>query len=219
MSANYNSLPNPGNSELDPATAEAVRRAQLVKFAPQGMWEAGHPKSSGEFHVAALCRTPGDTLTFSLTSRDAARAMGTDAGWMDLGAGGAGSVWVVTETGNRYGIGCGHVFNANAKGAFALDPNAAQLQLSVGREATLPGVGTTSAIKSILVADEVKYGDETYSWTGHDASQARLVNEEVDPLFDVRAIGEAVNMGTDPGFAVGVLVHDVSLLRGNASFV
>ncbi|HEX9153303.1 MAG TPA: hypothetical protein VF809_00615 [Candidatus Saccharimonadales bacterium] len=219
MSERYNSPPNPGSAELDSATAESIGRAQLVRFAPTFFHEQGRPKDAGEFHVAVLCRGPGDTLTFGLTTQEAARQAGEDAGWMDLGTGGVGAVWVVTESGNKYGIGNGYVYNHNAGRAYALDHNAGQVQLRVGQRAVLPGAGTTSAIRSVLVNDEINHGSDHYSWTGKDASVARLVNEPVDPLLDVRAIGDAVSMGHDPSVAVSVLAHDVSQLRGNASFV
>jgi hypothetical protein len=215
MTANHNSLPSPGHKELDPATAETIERAQLVKFALPSFHEQGRPKDAEEFHVAVLCREPGDTLTFGITPREA----GGDPGWMDLGTGGVGAVWVVTESGNRYGIGNGYVYNHNAGGANALDHTAGQLQLRVGQQAVLPGAGTTSPIKSVLISDEINYRSNHYSWTGKDASKARIVNEPIDPLLHVRAIGDAVGLGHDPSHAVGVLQQDVFQLRGSASFV
>lgn len=45
---NYNARPSaiplaPELAGFDPATAETLRRAQLVKFAPEEFYEQGHP--------------------------------------------------------------------------------------------------------------------------------------------------------------------------------
>jgi hypothetical protein len=216
MKAQHNLPPSAEQEELDPATAEAIQRAQLVKFVPTYFHEAGRPKDAGEAHVAVLCRTPGDTLTFGITPLEAGNR---NPSWMDLGTGGVGAVWVVTSSGNRYGIGNGIAYNHNAGGAYALDPNVDQLQLRVGQEAVIPGAGTTGTVKSILINDEMNYGDSPYSWTGKDASTARIVNEPVDPLLDIRPIGDAVRNGDDATSAITVLRDDVLQLKGNASFI
>lgn len=96
MVMHHNTLPSPGGTELDPATAETIRHAQLVKFAPEEFHNQGRPNEAGECHVTVLCRKPGDTLRFSITSREQAQQSGKDAVWMDLGTGGVGAVWIVT---------------------------------------------------------------------------------------------------------------------------
>jgi len=211
-----NAEPDPG-SNLDPESIKAIKGGRLIKFAPAAFVDEGRHKDAGEYHAALLCAGRGDTLTFSITSADAARQAGQDAGWMDLGTGGAGAVYVRTET-NRYVISNGYIYNHNLGGAFAIDPNASQMQLRIGRGAILPGAGNTSPIKSILLTDEVKYGDVTYSWTGHNVSEAPIV-KNYDPFINARAIGEAVSKGADPREAVGTLRDDILRLQGRTSFL
>lgn len=205
---------NPEYAQMDPMSAETIRRSQLVKFAPTEFYRQGRPKSAGEFHVAVLCRQPGDVLTFSLTTQEA----GGNQNFMDLGTGGVGAVWVVTESGNRYGIGNGYVYNHKEGKVYALDKNASTLQLRVGSGAFLPGAGTTSEIKSILVNDEINYGDDQYSWTEKDAGQVPVVNA-IDPLLHVRAIGDAINMYGDGSGAVQHLQGELAEIPSKASFV
>jgi hypothetical protein len=210
---NHNLLPGADSKELDAATAEALANGIPVKFSPTEHYQRGMAKEAGEYHHATLCRTPGDNLTFDITSREA----GGEPEWMDLGSGGVGAVWVVTESGNRYGIGNGIVYNHNLGGAFVLDHDTSQMQLQVGQEANIPGVGRTSTIKSVLVNDGINFvdGSEPYSWTGRDVSGAKIVNAPVDPLLGVRQIGDA----QDPGFAISLLQHDLALPRGNVNFI
>lgn len=207
-------LPESERAELDPATAEAIDRGILVKFAPPEFYEQGRPKDAGEFHTAVLCREPGDTLTFDVTPH----IPGKDPSWLGLGQGNIGAAWVVTHSGNKYGIGNGYVYNHKLGSVFALDPNVGQMQLRVGQEAYIPGAGDTSAIKSVLISSEINYANDDYSWTGKNAVDARVVNA-LDPLMDVRAIGDAIDRGGDPIAAVNVVRDDASWPGGTASFV
>ena len=217
---NHNSFPSTkhaemdAGSELDTGTMEAISRAQLVKFSPVDFVEQKRQPDADEHHVAILCRTPGDTLTFDISEP----APGSGGNWMNLGKGDIGAAWVVTDRGNRYGIGNGYVYNHNAGSVWKLDHDAGKLQLTVGQEAYLPGVGNTRTVRSILINDEINNNGGDYSWTGKDASAARHVNA-VDPLLELRRIGDALEDGGDVASAVAVVAAHASNPLNETSFV
>jgi hypothetical protein len=224
--ANHNSFPGPAHaesnpmSEIDNASAEALRRGVVVKFAPTQFLKEGRPKDAGEYHLAILCRTPGDTLTFDVADAQP----GSEGNYMSVGGGDLGTVWVVTEgadgTPQRYGFANGYVYSHKAGAAWALDPNeSSKMQLSVGQSAHIPGVGNIRPIKSILIGDKTSYvGSESDSWTGKDAAAARIVNA-VDPLLEIARIGNAIRNGEDATFALDTLRHVVEDIPSTASFV
>jgi len=198
------------SSELDPASAEAIDRGLLVKLA-----EPQYRGDTSREHLAIRCNTPGDVLTFKASQA----GENGGGGWMDLGRGGSGVVWVVTAHG-KYGISGGFVYNHNESngpggGLYLLDPSATEIEIRVGQGMKLPGVSDgTSDVKSVLINDEV---GPDYSWTGKDVTKAGMLNADYDPLIVMRQISTAAARGESPAMDLALLKAAASRPQGTSS--
>ena len=104
----------------------------------------------------------------------------------------ADMAWITTESGNRYGIGYGLVYNRNTKEVYELPTE--PVELTIGAEGEIVGVGTTSPVQTVLIRyKDMPLGDPNFRQVADVDSPWKEFDAAVAPYLTIEPIEDTSN--------------------------